>query len=134
MDGMRAMQHAELTEQVIGCAYAVYNVLGGGFLESVYERALLLELVSAGVKAVPQVPLDVFYRGEIVGKFFADMVVADAVILELKACEELSKAHEAQLVNYLVATGKDVGLLINFGPTQVTIRRKVRDLRALPPR
>lgn len=125
------MLHAEITEQIIGCAYRVFNTLGSGFLESVYEKSLLLELKDVGLSAESQVGLDVFYHGEKVGQFYADLIVADSVIVELKAVEELGKAHEVQLVNYLVATGKPIGLLINFGPSGVVVRRKVRDLTEL---
>ncbi|MGL4512350.1 MAG: GxxExxY protein [Lacipirellulaceae bacterium] len=121
------MEHQELTAKAIGAAYAVHNELGGGFLESVYERALLLELGRVGLTALRQVPLSVLFRGTVVGEFFADIVVEDSVIIELKAVESLSKAHEVQLVNYLVATGKPVGLLINFGPERVEVRRKHKD-------
>lgn len=111
---------------MIGCAYAVYNTLGAGFLESVYENAMLLELRSAGLVVESQVAMDVLYRGEKVGYFFADIVVDGILILELKAVESLSKAHEVQLVNYLTATNTDLGLLINFGADGVVVRRKVR--------
>lgn len=125
------MQHADLTEKIIGCAYDVYNTLGAGFLESVYEQSLLIELRAQGLEVQSQVSLDVYYRGEPVGCFTPDLIVGDSVIVELKAVESLSKIHEAQLVNYLTATGKQVGLLINFGPEGVVIKRKVRTL--LPP-
>jgi GxxExxY protein len=125
------MQHEELTKAIIGCAYRVYNTLGAGFLESVYERSLLIELRAAGLLAVPQVGLDVFYRETPVGHFFADIIIEDTVIVELKAIDELAKIHEEQLVNYLDATGKPIGLLINFGPDGVLVRRKVRKLCAL---
>ncbi len=122
------MEHSELTERIIRCAYDVFNTLGAGFLESVYERSLLIELHHAGLHATPQVPLSVYYREECVGQFFADILVNRLVIIELKAGESLSKAHEIQLVNYLTATGMPVGLLINFGPEKVEVRRKVRQL------
>jgi GxxExxY protein len=122
------MEYEELTKQIIGCSYQVYNTLGSGFLESVYERSLLIELRSAGLLAQPQVGLEVLYRELPVGQFFADIIVEDKVIIELKAIEQLAKVHEVQLVNYLVATGKLIGLLINFGPDGVVVRRKVRDL------
>ena len=121
------MDYEELTKQIIGCSYQVYNTLGSGFLESVYERSLLIELRAAGLIAIPQVGLEV-HRELPVGQFFADIVVEDTVIVELKALEQLAKAHEVQLVNYLVATGKPIGLLINFGPDGLKVRRKVRDL------
>lgn len=125
-----SMQHAELTEQIIGCAFTVYNTLGAGFLESVYERSLFIELQHAGLLARPQVPLNVYYREELVGQYFADIVVNQEVVVELKACEALCKSHEVQLVNYLVATGMPTGLLINFGPEKVDVRRKVRQLKS----
>jgi len=122
------MQFADLTEKIIGCAYDVYNTLGSGFLESVYEQSMLIELRHKGLDARHQVHLDVHYRGVAVGCFAPDIIVNDIVIVELKAIESLAKAHEAQLVNYLTATGKQVGLLINFGPDGVTVKRKVRTL------
>jgi GxxExxY protein len=125
-----AMQHSELTERIIGCAYDVYNTLGAGFLENVYERSLLIELQFAGLIARQQVPLNVYYREELVGQYFADIVVNQTVVIELKAGESLSRAHEVQLVNYLVATGMPTGLLINFGPEKVAVRRKVRQLKS----
>jgi GxxExxY protein len=117
-----------LTEDIIGCAYEVHNNLEFGYLESVYENSLHLELRSAGLKASSQVPLTVEYRDETVGDFIADLVVEDKIILELKSVEELHQRHEVQLVSYLTTTGFDVGLLINFGPDSVDVRRKVRDL------
>ena len=125
------MQMQQLTRTVIGCAYTVYNSLGAGFLESVYEKAMLIELRHAGLQAESQVKLDVLYRDELVGHFFADIIVNSLLILELKAVEEVCKAHEVQLVNYLTATDHDVGLLINFGQHGVAVRRKVRDLNQL---
>jgi GxxExxY protein len=122
------MEYEELTKTIIGCSYQVYNTLGSGFLESVYERSLLIELRSAGFSVEAQVGLEVFYRDLPVGHFFADIIVENTVIIELKAIEQLAKVHEVQLVNYLVATGKPVGLLINFGPAGIAVRRKVRDL------
>ena len=128
------MLYAELTEKVIGCAYKVYNSLGAGFLESVYQNALLIELREAELAALSQVKLEVRYRDHVVGYFLADVIVNDVLILELKAVEAIVEAHEVQLVNYLAATGKEIGLLINFGPSGVNIKRKVRDLASLPPR
>jgi GxxExxY protein len=116
-----------LTEQIIGCAYRVHKELGAGFLESVYENALLIELSEAGLAAAQQVPLPVYYSGKIVGDFCADIVVDERVILELKAVRKLTTVHEIQLVNYLTATGIDDGLLINFG-SSVKVKRKYRTL------
>ncbi len=125
------MQFEELTEKIIGCAYRVYNSMGFGYLESVYEKCLLLELHQAGLRAEPQQEITVRYGTEIVGEFVADMLVEDAIILELKSVQRLVQAHETQLVNYLVATGKPVGLLLNFGERKVEIKRKVRDLKQI---
>lgn len=122
------MQYEEVTEKIIGCAYRVYNKMGFGFLESVYEKCLVIELHKLGVRTESQKPITVFYDGKIVGEFVADIVVEDRIILELKSVRQMVKAHEVQLVNYLVATGKSVGLIINFGERKVEIRRKLRDL------
>lgn len=118
-----------LTEKIIGCAFKVHNVLGSGFLESVYENALLFELRKAGLPCQSQAPLTVRYEGEVVGNFIADVIVDDRIILELKSIQTLLAAHAVQLVNYLVATGIDDGLLINFGSKSVEIRRKFRKLQ-----
>jgi GxxExxY protein len=122
------MKYQELTEEIIGCAYRVYNKMGFGFLESVYERCLLIELRKAGLEAESQKPITVYYDGEIVGEFVSDIIVNNTIILELKSVRRVVKAHEVQLVNYLVATGKPLGLIINFGEAKVEIRRKVKDL------
>ncbi len=119
----------ELTESVIGCAMKVHRALGPGFLESVYQNALLVELKRAGFSIEPQMRLQVRYESVIVGDFIADLVVNDVLILELKAASALSKADEQQLVNYLKATGRDVGLLLNFGAASLEFRRKSRSLQ-----
>lgn len=121
------MKYQELTSKIIEAAYTVHNTLGFGFLEKVYQNALVIELVKRGMKADSEKPIKVFYEGQVVGDYVADVVVDDKVILELKAVKELSDIHEVQLVNYLKATGMEVGLLINFGPS-VKIKRKVFDL------
>ena len=121
------MDYKEVTEKIIGCAYRVYNKMGFGFLESVYEKCLLIELRKAGLDAEPQKPITVYYDNEIVGDFVADIIVNDDIILELKSVRRLAAAHEVQLVNYLVATQKPLGLLINFGESKVEIKRKVKD-------
>ena len=125
------MEQKELTEKIIGCAYKVYNQMGFGFLESVYEKCLLMELNKAGLCAEAQCPINVFYAGENIGEFFADIVVENSVILELKSVRRIVKAHEVQLVNYLTATGKRVGLILNFGTEKVEVKRKVRTLDQL---
>ena len=122
------MEYKDLTEKIIGCAYRVYNKMGFGYLESVYEKCMLIELRKAGFDIESQKPIRVQYDGEVVGDFIADILVNDTVILELKSVRKLVEAHEVQLVNYLVATGKPVGLLINFGETKVGVKRKVKDL------
>ena len=122
------MEYKELTEKIIGCAYRVYNKMGFGYLESVYEKCMLIELRKAGVDIESQKPIRVEYDGEVVGDFIADILVNDTVLLELKSVRKLVEAHEVQLVNYLVATGKPVAPLINFGETKVGVKRKVKDL------
>jgi GxxExxY protein len=117
-------KHIELTEKIIGCAYKVYNQLGTGFLEKIYENALMIELRKAGLSAQQQYPVKVYYDGVIIGDHVADIMVEDKVIIELKAVNQLVRAHEVQLVNYLKATGLEVGLLINFGD-KITIKRRV---------
>ena len=113
----------EISERVIGCAFKVSNKLGCGFFEKVYENALLIELRKAGLRALAQVPVKVLYDGEVVGEFFADIVVEDAIILELKATKEGHEAHVAQCLNYLKATGIPLCLLINFGKPRVEVKR-----------
>jgi len=125
------MQHEEITQKVTGCAYRVYNQMGFGFLESVYETCMLIELEKAGLSVESQKPITVRYDGEVVGEFFADLLVEDVVIVELKSVRRLAEKHEVQLVNYLVATGIDVGLLLNFGEDKVEVKRKVRTLEGL---
>ena len=114
-----------LTQTVIGCAYGVHNSLGGGFLEKVYENAMRIELTAVGLAVKQQYPIPVRYRGQIVGDYYADLLVEDCLIIELKAGLVIGRLHEVQLVNYLVATGIDDGLLINFGKS-VEVRRKFR--------
>lgn len=123
------MEYKDVTETVIGCAYNVYNKMGFGFLESVYEKCLLIELRKAGLDTESQKPITVYYDDEIVGEFVADIIVNDTIILELKSVRRVIKAHEVQLVNYLVATEKPVGLILNFGERKVEIKRKIKELR-----
>ncbi len=121
------MEYKELTEKVIGCAYRVYNKMGFGFLESIYEKCLLIELRKAGLKTEAQISITVTYEDEIVGEFVADIVVENTIILELKSVRRIVRAYEVQLVNYLVATGKPIGLILNFGERKVEIKRKVKE-------
>jgi GxxExxY protein len=125
------MEHRDITEKIIGCAYRVYNSMGFGFLESVYEKCMLIELLKEGLNAESQKPITVYYENEVVGEFVADIVVEDTIILELKSVRRIAQAHEVQLVNYLVATGKQVGLILNFGERKVEVKRKIRDFKGV---
>jgi GxxExxY protein len=120
------MKHKELTAKIIDCVYKVHRELGFGFLESVYQNALMIELANAGLQAEKEKRIQVYYNGQVVGDFVADILVEEKIILELKSIKQVHQAHEAQLVNYLKATGMEVGLLINFGE-RVDIKRKVLD-------
>ena len=119
-------QEYDLCGQVIGAAMKVHSALGPGFLESVYQNALMWELQKLGLKVGAQRPITVHYDGQVVGVFTADLLVNDSLILELKANQLLSKAHEVQLVNYLVSTGLDEGLLLNFGAERLEYKKKFR--------
>jgi len=119
------MKQEDLTYKIRGAIFEVNSVLGYGFLEKVYENALMIELQERGLKAECQVPISVHYKKQKVGEYFADIVVEDEVILELKAAESLQKLHEAQLLNYLKATGYRVGLLVNFTHPKAVIKRFV---------
>jgi GxxExxY protein len=125
------MEFEEITREIIGAAYAVYNEMGFGFLESIYETCMMLELQERGLVAESQKAIKVNFRGTVVGHFEADLLVNDSVIVELKSVRQLIEAHEVQLVNYLVATKIPVGLLINFGSNGVEVKRKVRELSAV---
>ncbi|MEP7134209.1 MAG: GxxExxY protein [Chloroflexota bacterium] len=116
-------KHSELTEQIIGAFYAVYSALGYGFLESIYVKALMIELKKRGLNVQDELPIHVYYDGQLIGEYFADLVVNELVILEIKAAKALATEHEAQLLNYLKATPYEVGLLLNFGPKPETKRR-----------
>lgn len=126
-----AYKHAGLTKRIIEVFYAVYNKLGYGFLEKVYENSMVIELRKRGDKVTAQHPIMVFYDGQVVGEYFADLVVNELVIVEIKAVSRLLKEHEAQLLNYLKATPYEVGLLLNFGP-KPEIKRKVYDNELKP--
>ncbi len=115
--------HSELTDKIIGCIYDVYNALGHGFLEKVYENALVIKLRQIGLTVAQQAPVKVYFEGQLVGDYVADILVENNVILEIKAVSELTKAHEVQLVNYLKATGIKVGLLVDFGEKLKIVRR-----------
>ncbi len=118
------MLHEDITEDIISSFYKVYNTLGYGFLEKVYENALLIELINRGVKCEQQKQIAVFYEDKKVGLYYADLVVADKVIVELKAVSEICEEHEYQLINYLKATSIEIGLLLNFGKSPA-FKRKI---------
>ncbi len=121
-----SFKHTDITERIIKAFYTVYNTLGYGFLEKVYRNALAIELRKLGLEVIQEARITVYYEGEVVGEYFADLLVAGVVVVELKAVEKLLEEHEAQLLNYLKATPYEVGLLLNFGP-QPEIRRKAFD-------
>ena len=121
-----ALKHSEVTDKILKAAYEVYNTLGYGFFEKVYENALVVECRNLGLSAVQQQPISVIYKEIPVGDYVADVIVENKVIVELKAVSHLDKIHEVQLVNYLKATKLEVGLLINFGP-QMKFTRRIFD-------
>ena len=118
------MKHQDLTAKIIESAYRVHNTLGFGFLEAVYQNALLIELLKAELQAEKEKRIQVYYDGQVIGDYVADIIVEDKVILELKSVKELHSVNSAQLVNYLKATGIEIGLLVNFGE-RVEIKSKV---------
>ena len=118
------MNNSQITHKIIGCAYKVYNKLGFGFLESVYKKAMIIELSKSNLKTEEEQPLKVYYDSQAVGEFYADLFVEDKIVVELKSVQSLAKEHAVQLVNYLNGLEKDIGLLINFGPSEVEIKIK----------
>jgi GxxExxY protein len=126
------LKYADITDKILYAFYKkVYRQLGYGFLEKVYENAMVLELRRMGLKAEQQVPIDVYYGDDVVGVYYADLVVEDVVLVELKAAKAIDSAHEAQLLNYLRATPYEVGLLLNFGP-KASFKRKSFDNNRKP--
>jgi len=119
----KGMLHEQLTGKILEASFEVIRELGAGFLEGVYQNALFIALRQKGIKAEARVPLLVRFRGEVVGEYYADLLVDDKVIVELKAVKLLAPEHQAQLINYLKATGIEVGLLINFGRPKLECRR-----------
>ena len=119
-------KHKELTEKIINVFYSVYNKLGYGFLEKVYENAMMIEFKREGILAISQSPIKVFYEGDVIGEYYADILVDNKVIIEIKAAKRLVEENEAQLLNYLKATDIEVGLLLNFG-TEPEVKRKAFD-------
>ncbi len=120
------MKHKDLTHTIIGAAYKVYNILGFGFLESVYKKSMIIEIQKSGLIVENEKPLHVYYDEKVVGEFFVDLFVENEIAVELKSVKCIIKEHEIQLVNYLNALKLDVGLLINFGPSGVDTKRKYR--------
>lgn len=119
-----SLLYKDITEEIISAYYYVYNELGYGFLEKVYENSMLIELKSRGLKVESQKIIKVHFKDSIVGEYFADIIVEDKIIIELKSCESLMPEHEVQLFNYLKATNIEVGLLFNFGK-RAAFKRKV---------
>jgi GxxExxY protein len=122
---MTMLAEEDLTFKIRGCVFEVFRELGAGYLEKVYENALLIELRNAGLHAASQVPSVVHYKGQEVGNYMADIVVENRVLLEIKAIAALAREHEAQILNYLKATGLKVGLLINFSSPKAQVKRFV---------
>ena len=116
-------KHSDITDQILGAFYAVYSALGYGFVEDIYIKALMIELKRRGLNVQDKLPIQVHYAGQLVGDYYADLVVNDLVILEIKATKSLAAEHEAQLLNYLKATPYEIGLLLNFGPEPEAKRR-----------
>lgn len=121
------MKHEDITRRIIGCAYKVYNTLGFGFLESVYKKAMVIEIQKNGLTVEDEKALKVYYDDQVVGEFYADLFVEQEIVIELKSVQTLVKDHEVQLVNYLNALEKEIGLLVNFGPKGVEVKRKYRE-------
>jgi len=126
---IKNMKYQELTSQIINAAFEVHNNLGAGFLEVIYERALLIELQNRNIEAQAQVSVSVFYKSQNVGNYKLDILVDNKIVLELKAVEHLKVEHEVQLVNYLQATQKEIGLLINFGASSLKFKRKYKNYK-----
>jgi GxxExxY protein len=121
------MEFEHITREIIGDAYQVFKTLGFGFLESVYKKSMSIELSKRGLRAEEEKALKVYYEDRVVGDFFIDLFVEDTVVVELKSVQSIAKEHEVQLVNYLNGVKKEVGLLINFGPSGVQVKRKYRN-------
>ena len=126
---MELMEYSDITQKIIGCAMTVHRTLGPGFLESVYQNALAHELRKSGLSVECEMKIQVRYDGVAIGDFSADMFVDHCVLVENKAVQTLAPAHEVQLVNYLTATGIEIGLLLNFGAAKLEFKRKTRTYR-----
>lgn len=117
--------HSDITDKILTCVHQVFDTLGSGFSEKLYENALVLELKVVGLDVRQQYPIKVTYRNTVIGEFVADLLVDEKVIVELKAVEKLLPLHDSQLINYLKTTGIRVGLLVNFGETRPIYKRKI---------
>ncbi len=126
------MEHEELTHRIIGCAYRVFNTLGFGYLESIYRKAMIIELTKVNLKVDEEMPLQVYYDDVVVGNFSIDLYVENTIVIELKSVQNTVEGHEVQLVNYLNGLQKEIGLLINFGPSGVQVKRKYREIQSTP--
>jgi len=126
---MNADRHKlnEISKKIIGCSFQVHNTLGCGFLEKVYENALVIELRKTGLKVIQQAPIKVYYEGEVIGDYIADILVEEEIIVELKATKAIDEIHKAQLLNYLKATRLKLGLILNFGNSKLEIKRLVNE-------
>ncbi len=120
----------KISEKIIGCAFTVSNTLGSGFLEKVYQNALVIELLNEGLEVEKEKAITIFYQGKVVGEYFADILVNQQIIIETKAVQSLNEIHQAQLLNYLKATKLPLGLLINFGTPKVQIKRMLNDINS----
>jgi GxxExxY protein len=120
---MDSLLHSDITGEILKAFYKVYNELGYGFLEKVYENSLAFELQANGLFVQQQLPINVFYNGKIAGEYFADLIVENKVIIEIKTASAIDKSHEAQLLNYLKATKIEVGLVLNFGQKPEKVRK-----------
>ena len=120
------MKNEGITHKIIGCAYDVYNNLGFGFFENIYKKAMVIELNKSGLSVEQEKPLKVFYDDQVIGDFYIDLFVEQEIVVELKSVQNLNKEHGIQLVNYLNGLKKEIGLLINFGPEGVEVKRKYR--------
>ena len=121
------MEYEDITHKIIGCAYRVFNQLGFGFLESVYRKAMVIELKKANLDTDEEKSLEVYYDNIVVGNFSIDLFVENSVVVELKSVQGILKEHEVQLVNYLKGMKRDIGLFINFSPSGVDVKRKYRE-------
>jgi GxxExxY protein len=125
---MNTDKHRLISEKIIGCAFTVSNTLGVGFLEKVYQNALVIELRNEGLNVEKEKAITIYYNKQIVGEYYADIIVDEQIIIETKAVQSLNEIHQAQLLNYLKATKLPLGLLINFGTPKIQIKRMINGI------